>query len=168
MFQRLRLLPLLAAGLLMQACDYGDIASVGGLAVTAVSAATQGRSSPRATAGTTPTKESFDDSKALYISTVKRGAAAFRAGFIPVATSADVQQDNFCELVLADQQRLDPDDVGGDLSAAECRAEKELARLGDALGDGDAVGFAAAKRTLTGYVAAMDKIISAAEKRATP
>lgn len=164
-----RIILMLAAAASLAACKTADVASAAGVALGLVPIATQLTSKgDAAQPASGMTKESYDDSKKLYLSTVKRGAVAFRSGAIPIATSADVQQDNFCELVLLDQARIDDGDIGGELSGIECQAEKELSRLADALGDGDAVGFAKAKGNLAGHLAAMDKIISAAEKEATP
>lgn len=150
-----------ATMLALGGCNWQTAATTGA-AVVGLAGPLLTRAAPaQANGQSVATKESFEDSKNLYLSTVKRGAAAFRSGAIPLSTSPDVQRDNFCELVRADLHRVD--DPGGELSALECKAEAELAKLGDALGRADEVSFTAAKRSLAGYLAAMDKIISASE-----
>lgn len=146
-------------------CNAGDVFSAGSLAVSTVSAMMK-PSGAGAAVVTGVSKETADDTKRLYLSTVKRGAAAFRSGVIAVSSDADVDRDNFCEMVLKDVAQVS--DRGGLLSAAECRAKDQVDKMFDALERGDAAAFALAKGKAGGHIAEMETIIAAAEKEATP
>lgn len=153
-------------------CNFSDIASAGSLAV-AVAGPLLSRSATRPADGQAGdmTKDSLDTIKSLYLSTVKRGAAAFRSGAITPSADADVQRDNFCQLVLAEPTGNGLaviSDRGGMISAIECRAKAEVDNLINAYERGDAVAYAAAKGKAAGFIKQMDDIISTAEKEAQP
>lgn len=167
----IRTLLCLAAALSLGACKTTDIASGASIALGLVPlvSGSIGNKPAAATPATGMSKDSFEDTKALYLSTTKRGAAAFRSGTIPVSTDADVQRDNFCDLVLADPNGSGlavVTDHGGELSALECRAKDEVDELINAFERQDAVAFASHKGKATGHIRAMDAIISQAEKEA--
>lgn len=159
--RRAALALMLAASL--AGCKTADVMSAGSVALGLLPLVTASKGA----AATQPggmTKESYLDTNRLYVSTGKRLVAAVKAGQIEPPTEADTARDDFCKLVKAELAQIST--AGGELKKLDCLAKAAVDDLEDALNDADFVRFASAKAKASGFIADMDKIISAAENGA--
>lgn len=80
--------------------------------------------------------------EALYTAAARAGALAFRTGIIQPSSNPAVQQDNFCQLVMA--RVFTPTDRGSSVAALECKLRAARDAVRHAYDAGNAADYATA------------------------
>jgi hypothetical protein len=108
-------------------------------------------------------RTTLDERAALGIETGYQVAAqlalvAFQTGFVAPSQDADVQRDNFCEMVVAGLAVVT--DRGGQIAALDCRAHHAVTMMRRAYDAGNAASFAVAFAEARRLVTEMTSIIA--------